>query len=348
VTELTAYEARQVAEIAAWKGEAPGPVWRALKKVREPLGRVVGKVVPGAMVGKLAEKAEALVERRDGADRIARSAGVGNVSELKHRSLEECDRLARSVSARAQRQAILESVAAGAGGIATEILNIPVLLAAAERAILRVGHCYGYRLDTEADRRYVLALLELASDDDLERRPRHIDRLRRLEREGTRGSAPGSARGFGVNGAGKQVAEELALEAVPVLGEAVSVALDYAFMRRVDVAARRAFQERWLRDRGKVDEIPPSPPGDRRRALQSARALLTEATYLGGYGVGFALTVPVAAAGLLAARLPRPIVRGAVDGARDAAVSADDFREGWRSLAEPTPGPTPRPAGLTA
>jgi hypothetical protein len=344
VAELTAYESRQVAEIAAWKAEAPGPLARALKKVREPLGRVVGKAVPGAMVSKLAEKAEPLVESHDGVDQIAHAAGIADVSELKHRPLEDCDRLARSVSARAQRQAVVEGLAAGVGGIATEVLNIPVLLAAAERAIRRIGHCYGYRLDTEADRQYVLALLELATDDDLSRRPQHLERLRRLERVATRAGEPG----FRLNGVRKEVVEELALEAVPLLGDVVSVALDYAFMRRADLAARRVFQERWLRDLAKVEEIPPAPAGDRVQAMQTARELLTETFYLGGYGVGFVLTVPAAAAGLLASRLPGPVVRGATDGARDAAASADEFCEGWRSLAEPAPSLTPRAAQLPA
>jgi hypothetical protein len=75
---------------------------------------------------------------------------------------------------------------------------------------------------------------------------------------------------------------------------------------------------------------------------------VTQATYLGGFGVGFVVTAPVALAAALASRLPAPMVLGASDGARDAVASADRFSAGWRSLASPD-GLTPaRPAELTA
>ncbi len=326
---LTRYENEQIAEIAAWKAEEPRGIGWALKRVRAPIGRLVGKVVSGSMVHKIADKAGALVESQDGLQDVAREAGVGDVAELRSRPLEECDRLANAVSARAQKLALMEGAAAGLGGFITELGNIPVLIAAAERAIRRIGHGYGYRLDTEADRRFVLGILEVSTVDDPAERRRLLDRLR----AGTLGDEAG------LNGVKHEVIDELMLEIVPLLGDMVSVALDYAFMKRVDISARRIFQERWLRDRGKVTEIPaailPGSSGAGRHAGagQAARELVAEAAHLGGFGVGFVVTTPVAiAAALASGRLPMPAARGVADGTRAAVSSAAQFAAGWRFL----------------
>ncbi len=338
---LTAYESEQVAEIAAWKAEQPGPVSRFLQKVRAPLGRVVGRAVPGSMVRAIAEKAEALVETHDGLQEIAREAGVHDIRELCHQALEKCDRLALGVSAQAQKLALMEGAAAGLGGFVTELGNIPILIAAAERAIRRIGHCYGETLQTEPDRRFVLNLLELSMIDDPVERSRLRERLLDVPTS-TDGQSNGVPRPS-LNGVKNEVVNELMLEAVPVLGDVASVALDYAFMRRVDATARRVFQERWLRARGKVKEIPPAPVRPI-YAHRAARELVSEAVYLGGYSAGFMIAAPVAFAGAMASRFPAPIVRGAAAGARDATTSADQFVAGWHSLAEPEALPAPRTA----
>ena len=68
----------------------------------------------------------------------------------------------------------------------------------------------------------------------------------------------------------RALADDLVIEAVPVLGEVAAVVLNYAFMRRVDNAVRRAFQERWLRRRGKIPAIPPAEVGLRSQSLSVA------------------------------------------------------------------------------
>ena len=53
------------------------------------------------------------------------------------------------------------------------------------------------------------------------------------------------------------LAEE-ALDFIPVAGSAVSFLFDSTFMHSVDETARRIFQERWLRDNGRVEDIEPA------------------------------------------------------------------------------------------
>ena len=67
-----------------------------------------------------------------------------------------------------------------------------------------------------------------------------------------------------LNGVGLALAEDLVIGAVPVLGEMSAIVLDYAFMRRVDTAARQGIP-------GAVAEAawqgPCRPPGGSRLAV---------------------------------------------------------------------------------
>ena len=331
-TTLTEYEERVVREIALWKAETLSRVARAYRVIRKPLDDVTSKVVTGSTVRDWCARVEALVDPQAGRNEIARTAGVSAVEELAHRSLEECDQLAEDVSVHAQRRAIVESTVAGIFGAA---LNIPVLLAAAVRAIRRIGHCYGYPLATERDRHYVMGVLELATAEEPELRLSIRARLYFLMHDPQ--TAP-----LELLGVRRDLAEDLVIEVVPFVGKVVSVVLDYAFMRRVDTAARRVFQERWLRRRGKVLVIPPAEARLRSQSLAVAWEASRELLYLGSYGLGFAASLPVAAAAMvLKLSLPEPAICGATDGARDAVASVDRLRDGVGAVASL---PAPQPA----
>jgi hypothetical protein len=332
---LTEYEERAVEDVALWKAETPSRVARALEWFRKPFNEVTGRVVNGAKVRSLCAHVESLVDPQAGREEIARTGGVGAVEELANRTLEECDRLAQDVSVHAQRRAIVESSAAGVAGVVGAALYIPVLLGAAMRAIRRIGHCYGYPLATERDRHYVMGVLELATAEEPEVRQDIRSRLYLLMHDPK--VAP-----LELHGVRRALAEDLAVEALPVLGEVAAVVLDYAFMRRVDIAARRVFQERWLRRRGKVLVIPPAEAGVRSQSLTVACEASREMLYLGCFGLGFLATLPMAAAAVVLKRsLPEPAIRGATDGAHDAVAWVDRLREGVGGVA---PSSAPRHA----
>ncbi len=145
---LNEYEARQADEVAAWKSERPSLVMAAFRGLSRPLSRLAARVVPHGTVRALVAKAEAMSEKFGGPEEIARMAGVHDIRELRDRTLEECDRLAVTISTPAQRQAMMEGAIAGLGGVVTETLNVPVLLTAAlrslqDRVLLRLST--GYR-----------------------------------------------------------------------------------------------------------------------------------------------------------------------------------------------------------
>jgi hypothetical protein len=125
------------------------------------------------------------------------------------------------------------------------------------------------------------------------------------------------------------------LEAVPLLGDLSAIVVDFAFLHQVDHTARRAFQERWLRDHGKVDRIRPAATSRRRSSILGLVRISREVAYMGGYSVGFGVTFSATLAARGAAALPpNAVVDGLRDGT-DAAVRDARTVHGRRSSFQP-------------
>jgi len=81
-------------------------------------------------------------------------------------------------------------------------------------------------------------------------------------------------------------------EEVPGLGALSGALLNLALIARVDHTARRVFQERWLRDNGKIRTIVPAAT----HALNLApgwSGVLGRAAHAGVYTLGFGAALPV-------------------------------------------------------
>jgi hypothetical protein len=202
-------------------------------------------------------------------------------------------------------------------------LNVPLLLAATLRSIIRIGHCYGYTLDSEIDQLFVLGILELSTADEPERRQELFQQLEQLGPGGSNGRS--KKKRVELDGVRTAMLEDLAFGAVPILGDLTSILMDYDFVRRVDITARRVFQERRLKDHGKVEKIYPAPVSRRRSSVDGVADLLAQLTYVGTYGVAFGVTLPLALIAKKAAAFDNPLVRGFKQGAADAVGDADHF-----------------------
>jgi hypothetical protein len=335
---LNEYEARQADEIADWKSERPSLVMAAFRGMSRPLSRLAAKIIPRATIRSILEQTENVSEKLDSRGEVARAADVKDIRALSKSTLQECDRLALSVSTPAERLALIEGAVAGIGGVVTETLNVPLLLAATLRSILRIGHCYGYVLDTEIDRLYVLGILELSTADDPERRGELFQQLEQLAPAGPKNSSPKQR--MDLDGVRTAMLEDLAFGAVPILGDVTSIMMDYDFVHRVDITARRVFQERWLIDHRKVDRIYPSPVSRRRSSLQGGADLLAQLAYVGSYGIAFGVTVPLAVIAQGAASFDNSLVRGFKQGAIDACGDADRYLALARTPANSTEATT--------
>ena len=177
--------------------------------------------------------------------------------------MEVCDALSRRVGTIAQGTAIVEGALTGAGGVWTTLLDVPLLFTLCIRTIIKTGHCYGYALDRPTDKAWVLGALAVALSSTKERRTELMARLREIEDlllEETQEQVV-------VEETASLLTQIEVFEDIPVFGAVTGGLLNLSVAHRADVTARHLFQERWLRDQGKVDEIEPSPDASKAPSL---------------------------------------------------------------------------------
>ncbi len=251
---LTAYEAEQVEQIAAWKSEPPNPLSELWQIVAQPAARALGMVIPNAVARAAIERLDNTAGLLAGQEGIKRQAGVSDLAELRERPLEECDPMAQRVGLGARALATAEGAATGAGGVFTTLIDVPLLFGLALRTIRKIGHCYGYALDDRIGRSFVLGVMVTALSGTLQTRRERLQKLREIE-----DILVDEAEEEVVVQEVLQVIFQLeAFEEVPGIGAASGAVLNLATIHRVAVTARRVFQERRLRDAGKVREIEPA------------------------------------------------------------------------------------------
>lgn len=347
-TALTTYEAEQVALIAAWKARKPGLLRRTVETLKCPLARVFEKLVPADKARTMFTRLHQAADWEHGRDVVQRALGIDHVKELYDGPLERCDGLVKKVADISREIITSESLLANVGGEVTELLELPAEILLALRTVHRVAACYGYALDHPEDETLVIAIIGLSLLDDPGERLSACRLIRRLE-DGTlnrddeqRLSTIAETRledEVGddlVEQIGSTLVEEKVEEGIPFLGAALGVVLDNAFVQGVEKAARFTFQERWLREHGKVVEIAPAvaPQGDSAPIVEG----LTQAVYSTSYAVSFGVVFPVAfAAKAAVAVLPAPATDGLTEGATAAISDVDRLIAGVRGQPDPAP-----------
>jgi EcsC protein family len=163
---------------------------------------------------------------------------------------------------------------------------------------VRIGYCYGYPADTPKDRYFNLGILTIATAGSLAIRLERLDQLKDLEEiliEETQ-----------VDVIRSELLSFLfqleVFEDIPGIGVISGALMNLSFMHRVDVTARKVFQERWLKDNGKVAEIAPAEELARNLAVGWS-GLAGRALYSTVHKVSFGVTLP----GYMAASLWRGI-----------------------------------------
>jgi hypothetical protein len=308
--ELTAYESDQVRDIALWKSEPPNPLSELWKMVVVPVAKTIAWVVPNPLIRlsiDMAYDAAALLAGEKG---ILLQAGVRELSELREKPLDECDRLAGRVGVVAESLACVEGAATGFGGIWTTALDVPVLFALALRTIIKIGHCYGYPLAERRDRHFVLGVLNVATAGSLEMRLERLSQLRELDdyllAETEVNMVKEEALSF--------LFQLEIFEDVPGIGAVTGALLNLTFMRRVELTARRVFQERWLLDNAKIEGALEPAAAPARLTATGWSGAMGRAVYGGCYYAGFAATVPFWLAASALRSSHRALSRGQPDG----------------------------------
>ncbi len=315
--KLSAYEADQVEDIALWKSEPPNPLSEIWTMMVVPVAALIEKVVPNFLVQFAIERAydvSALLANRND---ILKQAGINELSELHNRPLDECDRLAKRVGLIAESVATLEGAATGFGGIWTTALDVPLVFGLALRTIIKVGHCYGYELDQEKDRPFVLGVLLVASSGSLGTRRERLSQLRELEDFLLAETQ--------IDLLGQEILSFLfqleIFEDVPGIGAITGGLINLAFLQSVELTARRVFQERWLLDTGRIHHeiVPAAAPA--RQLASGWSGALGRAIYGGTYYTAFVTAMPFWSARALFRPASRQLMRGLRERASHAAAS---------------------------
>ena len=271
-TALTRYEAGQLEQIEALKAEVPGVISHAMGLFALPLAWVAQKALPGAAIQGALDLSNLVARHLTDVDDVLRDAGVSSIEELRHLDLERLDRLANRVHDWAMGVATAEGAATGALGLPGMVADIPVVITLALRTIHKIGVCYGYRATTAEDAQFIYGVLSISGANSMKEKVASLGFLRtlevvlvkqtwkamsdravanRLSHEGALVLARTLARQLGIN-----LTRRKALAVIPVIGAVVGGSANGWWLKEVGWAARRAFQERWLIDAGKLAAAP--------------------------------------------------------------------------------------------
>ena len=269
---LSDYEAKQIELIKAWEAEEPGVVSKAVGVVTAPLAWLVQKAIPEvALMGALdfsSTVAKHLSDRND----LLRDAKVTSLTELHDLELERLDLLADEVHNWAVGVAAAEGAATGAAGLPGMAADVPIVITLALRAIHKIGLCYGYECADEMSQKYVYAVLSASGANSVKEKVASLAFLRSLQvvlmrqtwkamsEKAVASQFSKEAGVIALRNLAKQLGVNLtkrkALAVVPVVGAVVGGSANGWWLKEVGWSARRSFQERWLRDHGKLDRAP--------------------------------------------------------------------------------------------
>lgn len=269
VEMLTPYEREQVLAIDQWRQEEPGVMSQALGFIIEPLAWLVNKVVPARAVRTALNVSNGMAQFLTDSSDIMRAGEVSSIKELRTKDLKLSDKLAEKVHNWAIGLAVIEGAGTGMFGLPGAAADVPALITLALRTIHKIGICYGYECSTNLDKKLVLCIMSASGANTMEERANALTALRSLELT----LAKVSWKKLAEKAAERQLSKETALLAtkkletqlgvnitkrkalvsIPFIGAAVGGSVNGWYLKEVGGAARRAFQERWLLENGKID-----------------------------------------------------------------------------------------------
>jgi uncharacterized protein (DUF697 family) len=255
----TDYEQDQIDQIKVWRDQPPGLVERATGIALSPVTRLVAGLVPPAAIEALLRGSDWLAEKTIRAPQPPRD-------DADAADLQRLDDEARAIRNWAIAYASGEGALAGAAGLLSLPIDIPAVVTLSLRTIRRIGGTYGYAAPNERERQFVYAILSVASANSMQQKQAALDTLRGAETRLLTGNLAAlteraAQRGIRAESLlllARDVAEQLGinltkrklLAALPLIGAAIGATVNGWYMRDIAAAAQRAYQERWLRDRG--------------------------------------------------------------------------------------------------
>lgn len=271
------YEQSILKRLRQWQDQPPGWGTRLLARPGNAVSELVQDLVPVTALRAALEGGDRLARKLSDERSILARAGAAHVDELRAFSLEDCDRLARSVGQRASALGGATGALFGVAGAAGLAADVPVLLTLALRTIHRVGLCYGDKPDGVVEQSLGIGVFALVSANSMEEKQAALRALRtpdgapvdaawrdgiervterELAKNATVYSLHNLARSIGIN-----LGRRKAAGSIPVLGAAVGGAVNAWYLADVAQTARYVFQERWLRGKYPQFALDRAPAG---------------------------------------------------------------------------------------
>lgn len=268
---LTHYEKQQLLLINKWKNEEPSVVNQAFGKALKPISWAIEKVIPEKAIQGLLDGANEVGRFFADKNDIIRDGKVTKLEDLKNKDLKLSDQLANEVHNWAIGLATTEGGVAGFFGLPGTVVDVPTVITFALRTIHKIGLCYGIDCKTEQDKKFVLGILAASGANSVEEKTAAILALRSIQntiakqtwkkmaekaaqqpfgREAAILAVKNLAKQLGIN-----ISKRKALQAIPFIGAVVGASSNGWYIKDVGWAARRAFQERWLLENGKIIDM---------------------------------------------------------------------------------------------
>lgn len=281
------YTKRRKQEIVEWQSGKPGYVANKIAKLgdiifwapKKAAERIVPESVQTAVAAKVAKAIEAFLA---GLNKHAAGRSIDATEICKRveafregngHDLKSADEAARHYWKWHVGYAAAEGRAMGAVGPFGLAADVPALLTVALRLIQQIGVCYGYDVQTDDERAYVLHILKTGSTTDLKAKAAFLLELKEIERmllkvtwkkmaeayakgeigrDAALAALKASAKSLGVN-----LTKRKALQMVPIAGAAVGGSFNAMFVNDIGRAAYNCYGRRWLAERGGWPLLPP-------------------------------------------------------------------------------------------
>ena len=266
--QLTEYEAKQLSAVRAWKIEEPSVISKSLGTVFAPVSWLARKVIPEKAIRGAIHAAMKTADKLADSGDIKKAAQVDDIGELSNKELAFLDGLSGNVRNWAVGIATTGGVASGLGGAVTLAADIPATVTLALRTVYKIGLCYGYQAKTDDDSLFVLAVLAIPSANSIG------DKMIALNTLHAVGAASGNPSAklprdamesppdepitkkdtdIGIDHLSKTIGLNLTkrkmLQLIPAVGAVVGGSVNGWYLKDVGTSARRAYQERWLKDK---------------------------------------------------------------------------------------------------
>lgn len=247
-TGLAPYIETVLREQDAFRDAPPAILPRTVRSLAKPVSLLTNSLVPTEVI-------EAAIR---GADWAASASIRKAAIDHDFSDLSACDEAASDMRRWALGYAVTGGGAAGAFGVLGLAIDIPATVALALRTTRLTGLAYGFGADTDAERIFILDILQLAGSNSKAERDLAIARLTKgrdgLEKADWQKIVRLTGQTTGTVAATQRVATTLGVnlttrkmaQIVPFLGAAVGAGVNAAFQNDVAAAARFAYRGRWL------------------------------------------------------------------------------------------------------